>query len=95
LPKAHVEAAVYGSMLLAAVLLKSEQYRLIHVERCLDYSFFIIRLDSIGALYMRLYRLIQVYIKIIVTYSSVVDINFITCSSFSLLKTGVIRRVHE
>jgi len=42
---------------------------------------------------MEMYRLIKIDIKIMVAYSSVVGINFATCSSFSLLKTRIIRRV--
>jgi len=66
---------------------------MIFVRECLNYSFLKIRLGIVGRLYVSLYCLIQVDIKIIVAYSSVIHINFIICSLFSLLNVGALRRV--
>jgi len=52
------------------------------------------RVGFMGALYVRLYCLVQVDIKIMVAYSSVVVyINFMVASLFSLLKVGVISTI--
>jgi len=66
---------------------------MIFIWECLNYSFFKIRLGIVRSLYVSLYCLIQVDIKIIVAYSSVVHINFIISSLFSLMKIEVLRRV--
>jgi len=65
----------------------------VFIYSCIEYSNFIVRLGFIGALYVSIYCLVQVDIKIIVAYSSVVHINFIMASLFSLLKMGAIRAV--
>lgn len=93
LPKAHVEAPVYGSMILAAVLLKLGGYGLlrlmfIFVNTCLAYRRALIRLGLIGSLYVRILCLVQSDMKRLVAYSSVVHINFILCSLFTLVKLG-------
>jgi len=54
------EAPVYGSMLLAAILLKLGGHdlirlRMILMRGCLNYSYFLIRLGVIGRLYVMLY----------------------------------------
>jgi len=88
LPKAHIEASVYESILLTPILLKLGEYGLIRLRRvftngCIEYRRFVVRLGFIGTLYVRLNCLAQVDIKIIVAYSSVVHINFMITSLFS------------
>lgn len=95
LPKAHVEAPVYGSMILAAVLLKLGGYGLIRVLivfllRGLIYGYIIFSISMIGGILVRLSTLVQIDIKRLVAYSSVVHINFIICSIITLFKTGFI-----
>lgn len=96
LPKAHVEAPVYGSIILAAVLLKLGGYGLIRfsyifMKRCIYYNFIIFRVGIIGAIVVRLISLVQIDMKSLVAYSSVVHINFIICVVITIFKIGFIR----
>lgn len=95
LPKAHVEAPVYGSIILAGILLKIGSYGIIRFfeilgSKIINYRYLIFRIGIVGRILVSLICLIQLDIKRLVAYSSVVHINLILCSIVTIWKLGII-----
>nr|YP_010882136.1 NADH dehydrogenase subunit 4 [Lopaphus albopunctatus]WID87050.1 NADH dehydrogenase subunit 4 [Lopaphus albopunctatus] len=82
LPKAHVEAPVSGSMILAGVLLKLGGYGLFRVFSMLMmsgllYNFLFIGISLLGGLFVSLVCLRQVDLKSLIAYSSVIHMGLV------------------
>nr|YP_004021384.1 NADH dehydrogenase subunit 4 [Solenopsis richteri]ADP01804.1 NADH dehydrogenase subunit 4 [Solenopsis richteri] len=95
LPKAHVEAPVYGSMILAGILLKMGSYGLIRLLEVFTYmsmkfNYMILSLSIIGSVMVSMLCLIQVDMKSLVAYSSVVHMNMMLCALMTMHKLGVL-----
>nr|UYK52139.1 NADH dehydrogenase subunit 4 [Asicimbex sp. CSCS-Hym-MC0132] len=82
LPKAHVEAPISGSMILAAVMLKLGGYGLMRVFNILIYfcnklNFIWISISMIGGIIISLICLYQIDLKSLVAYSSVAHMSML------------------
>lgn len=83
-------------MILAAVLLKLGRYGLlrfleIFYSRSIIYGHIFMRVGILGGIYIRLVRMVQIDMKSLVAYSSVVHMNIMLCRIFTLIKLGFIR----
>jgi len=84
LPKAHVEAPVAGSMILAGVLLKLGGYGLVRVLPIFSYinknlSWIWVRVRIVGGTVVSVICLRQVDIKALIAYSSVAHMGLVLC----------------
>lgn len=97
LPKAHVEAPVAGSIILAGVLLKLGGYGVIRFLSLLDdfslsnsyFLNFVFYVAIYGGLYTSLLCVRQIDLKIIIAYSSVVHIRVIFLGIVSFTSWGL------
>nr|YP_010321788.1 NADH dehydrogenase subunit 4 [Stenochironomus gibbus]UKO32976.1 NADH dehydrogenase subunit 4 [Stenochironomus gibbus] len=93
LPKAHVEAPVAGSMILAGILLKLGGYGLIRVsflilDYILKYSFFFIIFSLLGGSLISFVCLRQIDLKSLVAYSSVAHMSFVISGIMMMYSVG-------
>nr|WPN89799.1 NADH dehydrogenase subunit 4 [Fenusa sp. 1 GYN-2023a] len=95
LPKAHVEAPVSGSMILAGVMLKLGGYGLLRVFIMIYnlgnfFNYIFISISLIGGLFISLVCLFQIDLKSLIAYSSVAHMSILICGMFTLLNWGVL-----
>lgn len=95
LPKAHVEAPVYGSIILAGVLLKIGRYGLIRfielfIKSRMNFRYLILRIRIVGRVLVSMVCLVQIDIKSLVAYSSVVHMNVMLGALLTLFKLGAL-----
>nr|ALO64343.1 NADH dehydrogenase subunit 4 [Lasioglossum morio] len=93
--KAHVEAPVFGSMILASILLKLGTYGLlqmimIFMPLFMKLKFYLIMMSLTGSVVLSGVCLRQMDIKILVAYSSVVHMGVLISGMLTFFKFGVI-----
>nr|ALO64350.1 NADH dehydrogenase subunit 4 [Lasioglossum punctatissimum] len=93
--KAHVEAPVFGSMILASILLKLGTYGLLQMMMIfmplfMKLKFYIMMLSLIGSVVLSGVCLRQMDMKILVAYSSVVHMGILISSMLTFFKISVL-----
>nr|YP_010999328.1 NADH dehydrogenase subunit 4 [Cricotopus fuscus]WPM93174.1 NADH dehydrogenase subunit 4 [Cricotopus fuscus] len=94
LPKAHVEAPVSGSMILAGVLLKLGGYGLIRVFPFLllmglNYNFIFVSISLVGGFLISLVCLRQMDMKALIAYSSVAHMGIVLSGLLTMTYWGL------
>nr|QTH79129.2 NADH dehydrogenase subunit 4 [Hemathlophorus sp.] len=94
LPKAHVEASISGSMILAGVMLKLGGYGLLRVflillklSKSMNYIF--ISIGILGGVYISLICLFQIDLKSLIAYSSVAHMGLMLGGLLTLMQWGI------
>nr|QNP09683.1 NADH dehydrogenase subunit 4 [Ochthebius sp. IBE<ESP> AV177] len=94
LPKAHVEAPVSGSMILAGIMLKLGGYGLMRVMKMfiklsISINYIIIIVSLLGGVFISLMCMRQIDIKSLIAYSSVSHMSLVLCGIMTLNYWGM------
>nr|QBM08323.1 NADH dehydrogenase subunit 4 [Magicicada septendecim] len=95
LPKAHVEAPVSGSMILAGILLKLGTYGLIRMMYIMpmmfaNYSFIWISISLMGGIMISLSCMMQIDMKSMIAYSSVAHMSLVIGGIMTMNMWGMV-----
>nr|YP_010953294.1 NADH dehydrogenase subunit 4 [Psilochorema bidens]WMQ76544.1 NADH dehydrogenase subunit 4 [Psilochorema bidens] len=93
LPKAHVEASVSGSMILAGVMLKLGGYGLLRVLSMMEfvglsYGIIWVSISLLGGLMLSLICFLQIDLKSLIAYSSVVHMSLVLSGMMTYMYWG-------
>nr|ATI24699.1 NADH dehydrogenase subunit 4 [Rhinocola aceris] len=94
LPRAHVEAPVYGSMILAGVMLKLGGYGIFRVILINDDTFIfdsigLISFSLVGGVILSFICFVQSDMKMLIAYSSIVHMSLVLSGLFTLCSSGL------